>query len=347
MQPDTRYVDYAVDQIVRLCRIPSPSGYTRQAQEYLVETLSGMGWAPVRTRKGSVLCDLGGPGEGLVLAAHVDTLGAMVRTVKGNGRLRMTWIGGFPGNYIETENVTIHTRAGKAYSGTIQIVDPSAHVNRKVTEAHRDDTGLEIVLDEKVKSREDVEKLGIGTGDFVSFDPRTVVTESGYIKSRHLDDKASASILLSLAKWVKEERVTPSRRTWLLFTTYEEVGHGGAAGIPEGVAEMISVDMGCVGDDLQADETMVSICAKDSRGPYDYDVTTALTNLARALELQYALDIYPYYGSDVDVALNAGHDIRHGLLGPGVFASHGYERTHREGVEHTLRLLAAYITAGA
>ncbi|MCD4829449.1 MAG: M42 family metallopeptidase [Candidatus Cloacimonetes bacterium] len=342
MQPDSVSLEYTVEQLVKLCEIPSPSGYTQAVQQYLVDELTSLGYAPVRTNKGSVMCDIGGEGNGLALAAHVDTLGAMVRSIKANGRLRMTMIGGFPGNYIETENVTIHTRDGKTFSGTVQISDPSTHVNSKAGEAKRDDKGLDIVLDEKVKCKKDVEKLGIGTGDFVSFAPRTVVTKSGFIKSRHLDDKASAAILLALARWAKKPGISLPRKVWLLFTTYEEVGHGGSAGIPHGITEMISVDMGCVGDDLTADETMVSICAKDSAGPYDFDVTNALVDVARRLELQYALDIYPHYGSDVDATLRAGYDIRHGLLGPGVFASHGYERTHREGLENTLKLLAAY-----
>ena len=343
MLPDKASVDYTVEQLVNLCEIPSPSGFTHAARQYLMDELTRLEYAPTRTRKGSVLCNLGGEGDGLVLAAHVDTLGAMVRSIKGSGRLRMTMVGGFPWNYIETENVTVHTRDGKTYSGTVQIANPSTHVNSKAAEAKRDDNVMEIVLDEKVKSKEDVEKLGIGTGDFVSFSPRTVVTESGFIKSRHLDDKASAAILLALARWLKIAGRTPTRQLWILFTTYEEVGHGGCAGIPDGVSEMISVDMGCVGDDLAADETMVSICAKDSAGPYDYDVTNALVSVAKDLELAHALDIYPYYGSDVDMTLRAGYDIRHGLLGPGVFASHGYERTHREGLENTLKLLAAYV----
>lgn len=340
----THTTDYTIEQLVNLTNIPSPSGYTAVAEAYLMKTLGEMGYAPRQTNKGSVLCDLGGEGDDLVLAAHVDTLGAMVRAIKGTGRLRLTMIGGYPGNYIETENVTVHTRDGKTYTGTVQIINPSAHTNNKANEVARNDENLEVVLDEKVKNADDVKKLGIGVGDFISLAPRTVVTESGYIKSRHLDDKASAAILLSLAQWLKQSGAKLSRRVWLLFTTFEEVGHGGASGIPEGVVEMISVDMGCVGDDLTADETMVSICAKDSSGPYNYEITTALANIAKKLELPHAVDIYPYYGSDVSATVRAGYDIRHGLVGPGVFASHGYERTHREGLDATLKLLAEYVT---
>lgn len=336
-------VTNAIEQIVQLCGIPSPSGFTADVSRHLVETFRQMGYAPQRTRKGSILVDLGGEGAPLALAAHVDTLGGMVRAIKANGRLRMTRIGGFSENTLEGENCTVFTRDGRRYSGTLQLNEPSAHVSEDVKSAKRDDTTMEVVLDEKVSTPESVGKLGIRAGDFIAFDPRTTVTDSGFIKSRHLDDKASAGILIALARWIREKGVTPARKTWLLFTTYEEVGHGGASGLPEGLTEMISVDMGAVGDDLKTDEHTVSICAKDSRGPYDYDVTTRLIQLAEKKKLQFAVDIYPSYGSDVEAALSAGYDITHGLIGPGVYASHGYERTHREGVENTFKLLAAYI----
>lgn len=343
MNIEREYLDYAVGQIVSLCRIPSPSGFTRQAEEYLLAELGNLGYKPVRSNKGSVIVDIGGQGNGLVMAAHIDTLGAMVRSVKDNGRLRMTKIGGYPENTIEGENCSIHTRTGKVYSGTVLLTEPSAHVNGDIADTKRSDSTMEVVLDEKVSSRDDVTGLEIRAGDFISFDPRTIVTESGFIKSRHLDDKASAGVLLALAKYTREKNIKLSRKIWLVFTTYEEVGHGGAAGIPEDITEMISVDMGAVGEDLGTNEYKVSICAKDSNGPYDYDITTGLINLAEELKLNFAVDIYPKYGSDVEVTLRAGYDIKHGLIGPGVYASHGYERTHFEGVENTLKLLVAYI----
>lgn len=337
------YTKYSVQQIVNLCRIPSPSGFTVKVREYLLKELASMGFDPYVTNKGSVLACLGGEGDHLVLAAHVDTLGAMVRAIKSNGRIRFTKIGGYPENNIENENVTIHTRDGKEYSGTVYINGPAAHVYRDSGSSKRDDSTMEIVLDEIVKSQKDTLKLGISTGDFISLDSRTIHTPSGFIKSRHLDDKASAGILLGLARMVKDGKITLKRKVTILFTTYEEVGHGAASGIPEDTLEMISVDMGAVGDDLETDEYKVSICAKDSGGPYDYDVTTELIRLAKAHKLNYAVDIYPFYGSDVEGALSAGYDIKHGLIGPGVFASHGYERTHTKGVDNTLKLLKAYV----
>ena len=202
---------------------------------------------------------------------------------------------------------------------------------------------MEVVLDEPVESKADTEALGIMTGDIVCFDPRTTVTESGYIKSRFLDDKLSVGILLGFAKYLKETAKKPARKIYQHITVFEEVGHGGSASIPADVAEILAVDMGCVGDGLSCKETQVSICAKDSAGPYNYDAVTALVNTAKANNIDYAVDIYPFYGSDVDVTLKSGHDVRHGLIGAGVYASHGYERSHRAGAFATMQLLAAYL----
>ncbi|MBN2829810.1 MAG: M42 family metallopeptidase [Candidatus Cloacimonetes bacterium] len=339
-----KYVDYAVKQIEALCKTPSPSGFTVKVISKLEKDLTDLGFKPIQTRKGSLICDLGGEGAPLLYAAHVDTLGAMVRSIKGNGRIRFTRIGGYAVNNIENENVIVHTRDGKEYEGTAYLINPAAHVYDDVNTLNRSDKTVEIILDEEVHNAEDVQKLGIRVGDFISLDPRTVVTKSGFIKSRHLDDKASSGILMALAKMVADKKTKLNRKVYILFTTYEEVGHGGSAGIPVEIEEMISVDMGAVGDDLTTDEYKVSICAKDSGGPYDYDITTRLIKLAEKHKLDFAVDIYPYYGSDVEATLHAGYDLKHGLIGPGVFASHGYERTHRKGVENTLKLVNAYVT---
>ena len=338
-----KYIDYAVEQIIDLCNIPSPSGFTKKIEKYLIEEFKKIGYNPSSTNKGSVIIDLGGEGNGLVLSAHIDTLGAMVRAIKKNGRLRITKIGAFPENYIEAENCTIHTRTGKEYSGTIQLEKSAVHVHKNISEIKRDDTSIEVVIDEKVKKKEDVQKLEISAGDFVTFDSRNVYTKSGFIKSRHLDDKASSGILIALAKYIKENNLKLNRKIYLMFTTYEEVGHGASTAIPENVKEMVSVDMGAVGDDLETDEFKVSICAKDSTGPYDYDVTNKLIDISKQLKLNYAVDIYPNYGSDADAALVAGYDLKHGLIGPGIASSHGYERAHYEGIENTLILLKEYI----
>jgi putative aminopeptidase FrvX len=341
---DKSYQKRCAEEVVRLCQIPSPTGFTDTICENLMERLQKLGFEPYQSHKGSVIACLGGEGNPLVLAAHVDTLGAMVRSIKGNGAIRFTKIGGYPENNIENETCLVHTRSGKSIGGTFYLTTPSVHVYDNVGSATRNDTTVELILDEVVKSKEDVEKLGIRVGDFISINPRTILTESGFVKSRHLDDKASAGILITLAEWIKENQISLNRKVYILFTTYEEVGHGGAAGIPEDTTEMISVDMGALGDDLSCDEFKVSICAKDSGGPYHYHLTGRLIQIAEEKNIAHAIDIYPRYGSDVEATLSAGYDIRHGLIGPGVFASHGYERTHSDALYATLQLLSEYIS---
>ena len=334
-------LDYISGQLKTLTAIPSPSGYTAKATAYLCKTLQNLGYQPEVSNKGNVSVVLGGEGDPLVLAAHVDTLGAMVRSVKSNGRLRPTTLGGHKWSTADGENCTIHTRDGHVYTGVVLNTEPSAHVADEPvtpTEEH-----MEILLDENVSTAEETKALGIQTGDIIAMDPRTVITPSGYIKSRFLDDKLSAAILIGLAKEIREESLTLNRKVTLLFTVYEEVGHGGSC-IPADTEEMISVDMGCVGADLNCTEQMVSICAKDSGGPYNYELISRLADLAKSHDLDYAIDVYPHYGSDVEAALRGGHDIRHGLIGPGVYASHNYERSHLNGVKNTFALLKAYVT---
>ena len=335
------HMNFIKEQLYTLTSIPSPSSFTTKVTDYLLSELSSLGYSPERSNKGNVFVTLGGSGSPLVLAAHVDTLGAMVRSIKENGRLRPTTIGGHQWSTADGENCTIHTRDGRVYTGVVLNKEPSSHVADQKTELIEEN--MEILLDENVTSDQDTLALGIQTGDIIAMDPRTVVTESGYIKSRFLDDKLSAAILLGLARAVREDAWKLNRKVSLLFTVYEEVGHGGSV-VPDDTEEMISVDMGCVGSDLGCTERMVSICAKDSGGPYNYDLITALSNLAKEKKLDYAIDVYPHYGSDVETTLRAGYDIRHGLIGPGVYASHNYERSHMDGVRNTFELLKAYIT---
>ena len=336
---------YALEYIKTLLAIPSPTGFTDAAEEYLMAELTRLGFAPERLRKGGVLCNLGGEGRGILLSAHVDTLGAMVRSIKGSGRIRYTHIGGWQDTTVETENCLVHTRDGRAYPGTVQSVKASQHVFGGMGSDPRNEETLEIVLDEVVHGKADVEKLGIETGCYISWDPRTTLTDSGFLKSRHLDDKASAGMLLALARMVSEKKVTLRRRACILFTVYEEVGHGASIHLPEGIEDMLAVDMGCVGDDLACDETMVSICVKDSAGPYHYGFVCELIALAKANKIDYAADVYPGYSSDTATALKAGNDVRYALIGTGVFASHGYERTHLKGIENTCKLILACLNA--
>ncbi len=334
-------LEYITTQLKQLTAIPSPSGYTANATAYVMQELEKLGYEPTRTRKGNVHCVIGGEGNPLVLAAHVDTLGAMVRSIKENGRLRPATIGGHQWSTADGENCYVITRNGKQYTGVVLNTEPSSHVRDH--DIPLKEENMEILLDENVSSKQDILNLGIETGDIIAMDPRTTVTESGYIKSRFLDDKLSAAILLAIAKWVKDENITLSRKVTLIFTVLEEVGFGGSY-VPEDTEDMISVDMGCVGGDLGCTERMVSICAKDSSGPYNYDLITELSSICKENSYPYAIDIYPHYGSDVETTLRAGYDIRHGLIGPGVYASHNYERSHTEGVEATYHLIQKYIT---
>lgn len=279
--------------------------------------------------------------------AHVDTLGAVVAEIKSNGRLRLSPVGGFNANNAEAHNCRVYTYDGQIYDGTIQLADASLHVNKEYSTTQRTFQSVEVVLDEPVTSKDDVKALGITNGCFVCADPNLVVTNSGYIKSRFLDDKLSAAILLGYAKYIRENNITPLRKVYQHMTVFEEVGHGACASIPEDVTELLSVDMGCVGDGLECTERQVSICAKDGHGPYNYQVTTGLVNAAKKDSIDYAVDIYPFYGSDADAALSAGKDARHGLIGAGVYASHGYERSHKDGVVNTFRLLCSYLNGNA
>ncbi len=339
------YADYAVEKTVELLAIDSPSGYTDAAAEWVRDAFAALGYEAKITAKGGVLVDLGGTDteDGVFLEAHTDTLGAMVSEIKGSGRLKVTNLGGMRAENSEAENVRVHTRDGRVIEGTLQLCNASVHVNMSYGDTKRTWNAMEVVLDEDVHSAADTRALGIEVGDIVAFDPRTIVTKTGYIKSRFLDDKLSVGILLGLAKYMADEKITPARRVYAHITVYEEVGHGGSASVPAGVTEAISVDMGCVGDGLTCTEKMVSICAKDSGGPYSYKVTGKLIDAAKKEGADYAVDIYPGYGSDVEATLRAGYDIRHGLIGAGVYASHGYERSHVDGVYNSLKVLKGYL----
>lgn len=343
---DRKYADYAANKAIELIKIDSPTGFTKNISEKIKKEFNDLGFKTSITNKGAVLVDLGGKKSkdgALLLEAHADTLGAMVKEIKADGRIKATNIGGLVASNVETENVNIYTRDGDIYEGTFQLVNASSHVNKDLKTIERTFDSIEVVLDEVVNSKEDVKKLGIDVGDFICVNPRAHITKSGYIKSRFLDDKLSVGILLGFAKFLKDNKVTLSRKLYYLITTYEEVGHGGSTSIPEDVKEAISVDMGCVGEGLECTERQVSICAKDSCGPYDKDVVDKLVKAAKKEKADYAIDVYPFYGSDVDATLRAGYDVKHGLIGAGVYASHGYERSHIDGVYASLLTIKGYL----
>ncbi len=339
-------IEYITERLVDLCKIPSPSGDTNEAVNYISSELAGLGYSPVITNKGGLIVTLQGKSAGSerVLSAHVDTLGAMVTEVKGNGRLKLASIGGTHWSTVEGEHVLIKASSGKVYTGTVLINKASSHVwGQETGKTERTAANMEVRIDEKVKCKEDTVHLGIKPGDFVAFDPRTEVTPSGFIKSRHLDDKASVAVLLGCAKYLAEKGLQPAHTTHFMITNYEEVGHGASSRIPENAAEFVAVDMGCVGDGLLGNEFAVSICAKDSGGPYDLKLRKSLEELCEKEDIPYVVDVFPYYGSDAGAFLRTGHDVRTACIGMGVDASHSHERTHKEGVLATARLVLAYV----
>ena len=335
---------YMVHFLEKILHIPSPTGFCTSVMNEIAEEAAYLGYSFEYMQNRGGVIEVPGETDGhtIGLTAHVDTLGAMVRSIKDSGMLRFTPVGGYTMNSIEGEYCQIHTRSGRSYTGTILTTHPSVHAYSDARDLKREELNMEIRLDEAVTCKGDVEKLGIFPGDFISFDPRTQAFYNGYIKSRHLDDKASVAILFGLLEMMKREGVKPVHTLKILITTYEEVGHG-ASFIPQDIAELIAVDMGVIGDDLSCTEREVSICAKDSTGPYDYEMVGRLIELAQKHSLQYSVDIYPHYGSDASAAVSGGNNIRAALVGPGVHASHSMERTHIDGLMNTANLLAAYI----
>lgn len=327
----------------QILEIPSPTGFTKNVIRFLSERCEEKHLQHHLSNKGNLIIEFKGEDDYTIgLSSHVDTLGAMLRSIASDGTLRFSVIGGPILPTYDGEYCYILTRDGRKFSGTFLSDSPASHVYDDANSLPRKEKTMHIRLDEKVKNKEDVQKLGIGTGDFIVVEPKTVITESGFIKSRFLDDKISVAILFSLIDYLTEAKIKLKHNLTFIISTYEEVGHGATA-IPE-VDELIAVDMGCIGDDLSCTEYDVSICPKDGYSPYDIDITNTLIELAKINHLNYAVDIYPYYSSDVSAALRSGNNIRGGLIGPGVSASHGMERTHREAVENTLKLLIAYIT---
>lgn len=336
-----RFKEFAYE----LYAIDSPSGYTKKAIEFLENKAKSLGFETSRNQKGNLHVFVPGKDHSykVGVSAHTDTLGLMVRSINGDGTLRFTNIGGPILPTLDGEYCRIITREGKVYTGTILSTSPAVHVFKDASTAPRNADTMIVKIDEIVKSKDDVLKLGIMNGDIIAIDPKTTFTESGFIKSRFLDDKISVCTLFEILNMIHDDKIELAHDTYFIVTTYEEVGHG-AANLPE-IDELLACDMGCIGQDLTCTEYDVSICAKDSTGPYDYEMVSKLIELAKREECQYAVDIYPFYGSDVGAALGAGHNIKGALIGPGVAASHGMERTHMQAIESTVKLLLAYIQA--
>ncbi|MBN2897847.1 MAG: M42 family metallopeptidase [Clostridia bacterium] len=336
---------YVLDIAKELLEFHSPSGYCFDIMNHIESLVEPLGFAFETTIKGCGIITVPGKDDSKTvgLFAHVDTLGAMVRSISKDGNLKFTLVGGPITPTLDSEYCHIQTRDGKRYTGTFLSDATAVHVHPESRTLSRTPENMFIRIDEAVKSNEDVRSLGISVGDYIFIDPKTTVTESGFLKSRFIDDKGSVACLLTLLKAFKEQNIQPNYTTKIIITTYEEVGHGGSY-IPEDISEILAVDMGCIGLDLTCTEQDVSICAKDSGGPYDYHMVSKLINLSKDANLNYAVDIYPMYGSDVGAALKGGNNVKGALIGPGVHASHGMERTHINALENTIKLLYLYLT---
>ncbi len=336
--------NFLKDTVHSVMSVDSPTGFTRSAVDTAEKLVQEIGYPTRRTRKGNLVITVEGRDESkrVGLCAHLDTLGLVVRSITAEGKLMFSPLGAPLLPSLEGEFCRIHTKSGKVYTGTILSLSPAIHVFSDAPTRPRDAANMAVTIDEPVYSKEDVLALGIRPGDFIAYDPKTTFTESGYLKSRFIDDKGSVSLLITLLKLMKDAGVKPAYHTEIAFTVYEEVGHGGAA-MFENMDELLVVDMGCVGDDLSCTEQQVSICAKDSGGPYDYDMVSRLVRLAEENGVDFAVDIYPRYSSDAGAYWGAGHDTPAALIGPGVWGSHGMERTHLDGLINTMKLAALYL----
>lgn len=336
--------EYILNKAVEILNYDSPSGYCDTViNESLIPTIEELGYKHYRNKKGNLIIEINNNKEKTIgLTAHLDTLGAMVRSITPKGTLKFTVLGAPILNTYDGEYCRIRTRNNDVYTGTFLSTSPAIHVFSDALTKPRDEKNMEIRIDEVVKNKVDVLALGISVGDYICLDTKTVVTPSGFLKSRFIDDKASVAILLGFLKAIKDNSLELEYNIKIIFSVYEEVGFG-SSHIPQDIDEFIAVDMGCIGEDLGCSEYDVSICAKDSSGPYDYNMITKMVNLSRKHGLNHVVDIYPRYSSDASAALRGGNDIRAALIGPGVHASHGMERTHYMGMENTLKLLLYYV----
>jgi putative aminopeptidase FrvX len=337
---------YLLDFLSSLLDTPSPTGYTRRAIALVEGYLQAFPFLEIsQTRKGALVAAWpGSSSDGpRALTAHVDTLGAMIKEIKSNGRLKLSKIGGFAWNTVEGEGCTVFTRQGETLRGSLLLTKASAHVHSsQVGELKRDDDNMEVRLDVHTSTISETRQHGIEVGDFVAFDPRLEIN-NGFIRSRYLDDKACVACLLAAVKALSEAGLSPAQDTYFHISNYEEVGHGAAAGIPAAVVELLSVDMAAVGEGQSSDEFHATLCVKDSGGPYHHGLSQRLRDLADEYGIAYKVDIYPYYGSDGEAYWRAGGDVALALIGPGVDASHSYERTHMDALLATTQWILAYL----
>lgn len=342
---DTQYL---INFLTNLLQTPSPTGFANAAIELVEQEAAKYPEVRLeRTKKGSLLLTLPGQkpsstGPKRALTAHVDTLGAMVRLIKPSGRLELTEVGGFAWGSVEGENCLVHTRRKGTFRGSLLPHQASVHVYENVRDGKRDNNTVEVRLDERVISAEETRELGIEVGDFVSFDARVEVV-NGFVKSRHLDDKACVACIMAVIKSLHEANLKPAVDTCFLISNFEEVGHGGSSDFPEGLEELVALDMAAIGDGQASDEYHASICVKDASGPYHHELSNKLRDLAKACDIPVNVDIYVHYSSDAKAYWRAGGSAAVALIGPGVDSSHHYERTHTDALADTTKWALAYL----
>lgn len=330
-----------------ILQIPSPSGYTDQIVQHVGEKLNQWDIYFELTRRGAIRARLRGERKNPTRAiiAHLDTLGAMVKNLKPNGRLEVTPIGTWSSRFAEGARVTIFTDVGPK-RGTILPMKSSGHTyNEEVDSMPVAWENVELRVDEHVETYQDLWDHGFRIGDFISIDTDPEYTQSGYLNSRHLDNKAGVACLLAAAKTVIDSGRIPSVESYMLFTISEEVGSGASAVLHGDVSEMVSIDNSTVAPGQNSLERGITICMKDSSGPFDYHLTHKLIDLCEDHHLPYARDIFKFYRCDAASALEAGNDIRTALVCFGCDSSHGYERTHIDSLVALTELLCHYLVS--
>lgn len=343
MNIDMKYVE---DFMLEILAIPSPAGDTTVCMDRVNEEFKSMNISTTFTNKGALIATIEGEDSEnqKTIAAHIDTIGAMVKEIKDNGRLKLAQIGGFGWGSLEGENVIVKTRKGKRYTGSILPVKASVHIYRQdAKEGPRQDEDMEVRLDKRIETKEHVLELGIGRGDFLYIEPRPIITEDGFYKSRYLDDKSAVAVVMGMCKYIVDNNIKLKYTTNFFISNYEEVGHGVTA-IPKKTKEFIAIDIGTVGEGQASDEYSVSIAARDAFGPYNFELRNKLVDIAEKHDISYKVDLYNGYGSDASAVVHQGFDVNYACVGPGVDATHHYERTHREAVENNIKLLMHYIT---
>ena len=340
---------YVADVLVRLLRIPSPSGRTDHVMQLVGEEIDALGIPFELTRRGVLRAELAGeagPGSAdRAVIVHADTIGCMVKRLKGNGRLEIVPVGTHSARFAEGARVTIFVDdLERTYTGTVLPLKASGH--RWGDEVDTQPVGwahVEVRVDEPVDDADGLASLGIDVGDFVAFDAEPVITPSGYVKARHLDDKAGIAAALGAFKTLVDHAAVLPVDAQLLVTIAEEVGLGASHGLDDDVAEMVSIDTSVVAPGQASSERTVNIAAQDSSGPFDYHLVRRLAGLCRYHAIEHRRDVYGYYRSDAASALQAGAETRAALIGFGIDASHGHERTHLDGVRRVAELVAVYL----